>query len=150
MGFMGEDVPVTVNEVNLTQDGHPVEFNWSRPWGASSYITFEKGNYTVSFLAPLKDNNLQAVYKMPYNVTVSLPQEFRVDNPLIAGLSNGANVTRNPDNSTTIQWTKTYGFDCRFYSQAQQDLLFFFLQFMGILIFVLVVIPFIMSKREDS
>ena len=149
MGFMGEEVPLTVTEVNLTHDGIPAAFNWSRPWGAPSYISFDKGNYTVSYRAPLKDNNLEAVYQKPYNVTVDLPQEFRVDNPLLAGLSNGANVSRNSDNSTTIQWTKSYGFECRFYSPAQQDLLFFFLQFMGILVIVLVVIPFVMSKREE-
>lgn len=147
MGFMGEDIPVTVGDVNLTNDTMPVAFNWSRPWGAPSYITFEKGNYTISYTAPLKDNNLQAVFQKPYNVTVSLPQEFRVDNPLLAGLSNGANVTRNADNTTTIEWKRSYGFDCRFYSQGQQDLLFFFLQFMGILIVVLVVIPYILSRN---
>jgi hypothetical protein len=78
-----------------------------------------------------------------------LPQNFSVQNPLLAGISNGANVTRNADNSTTINWTKTYSFDLRFYSQSQQDLLFFFLQFMGILIFVLVVIPYLLSMRQE-
>ena len=147
---MGENVPVAVGNVQLRSGEVPVNVTWSRPWGAPSSISFKKGNYTVSFTAPLKDNTLQPVYQKPYNVTVTVPQEFRVDNPLLAGLSTGANVTRNADNSTTIQWTKSYGFECRFYSQGQQDILFFFLQFMAILIFVLVVIPLVLSRGGDN
>jgi hypothetical protein len=149
MGFMGEDVPLAVRDVQLFQENQPATFNSSNPWGAPASISFAKGNYTLSFIAPLKDNNLYASYQKPYNVSVMLPQNFSVQNPLLAGLSTGANVTRNPDNSTTISWIKTYSFDLRFYSQSQQDILFFFLQFMGILIVVLVVIPYILSMRQE-
>ena len=150
LGFMGEDVPLNVGAVQLLSGEEPVAFNWSRPWGAPSSISFEKGNYTVLFIAPLRDNTLQAAYKKPYNVTVTLPQELKVDNPVLAGLSTGANVTHNADNTTTVQWTKSYGFECRFYTQGQQDILFFFLQFMAILIFVLVVVPYVLSMRGEN
>lgn len=150
MGFMGEDVPLTVGDVELSRDGIPATFNWSRPWGAPSSISFAKGNYTVSFIAPLRDNNLKAVYTKPYNVSVTIPQNFSVQNPLLASLSNGANVTIHADNTTTVSWTKTFSFDLRFYSQGQQDLLFFFLQFMGILIVVLVIIPYFLSMKKDQ
>jgi hypothetical protein len=150
MGSMGEDVPLPVSNVTLTRGDQPVPFNWSRPWGAPSSISFAKGNYTLSFIAPLHDNDLKAFYLKPYNVSVRLPQNFSVQNPLLASLSNGANVTRNADNSTTIQWTKVTSFDCRFFTQSQQDLLFFFLQFMGILFVVLIVIPYVISMREEE
>jgi hypothetical protein len=150
MGFMGEEVPLAVGNVQLSCDGLPAPFNWSKPWGAPSSISFAKGNYTVSFTAPLRDNNLNVVYTKPYNASVMLPQNFSVTNPLLAGLSNGANVTHNADNTTTISWTKAYMFDLRFYSQSQQDLLYFFLQFMAILIVVLVVIPYILTIRKDA
>jgi hypothetical protein len=149
MGFMGEDVPLAVREVQLFQDDQPATFNSSTPWGAPASISFAKGNYTLSFIAPLRDNSLNVVYQKPYNISVMLPQNFSVQNPLLAGLSNGANVTRNPDNSTTISWTRTYSFDLRFYSQSQQDILIFFLQFMAILIVVLVVIPYVLSMRQE-
>ena len=150
MGFMGEDVPLAVGEVELSHDGEPAEFNWSRPWGAPSSIGFAKGNYTVSFTAPLRDNTLKAVYKKPYNVSVTIPQNFSVENPLLAGLSNGANVTRHTDNTTTVSWTNTPMFELRFYSPGQQDLLFIFFQFMAILTVVLVVIPYVLSFRKDQ
>ncbi len=149
MGFMGEDVPLAVGEVSLFRENGSAAFNWTRPFGAPSSITFEKGNYTITYVAALRDNDLKAAYQKPYNVTVHLPQEFRVDSPLLAGLSTGANVTRNADNTTTIQWTKSYGFECRFYTQGQQDLLFFFLQFMGIMVFVLVIIPYVLGRDKN-
>jgi hypothetical protein len=150
MGFMGEDVPLNVGEVQLFSNGHPAPYNWSKPWGAPSSISYPKGNYTISFIAPLKDNTLNAVFTKPYNVSVMLPQNFSVANPILAGVSNGANITNTPDNTTTITWTKAYTFELRFYSQSQQDILFFFLQFMGILVVVLVVIPYVLSMRQGN
>jgi hypothetical protein len=150
MGFMGEDVPFTAGDVQLFRDDQQADFNWSRPWGAPSSVSFTKGNYTISFIAPLRDNNLKTVFAKPYNVSVMLPQEFDIRNPLLAGLSNGANVTRQADNTTKVDWTNAYTFDIRFYSKSQQDILFFFLQFMGILIVVLVVIPYALMMRKDE
>jgi hypothetical protein len=150
-GFMGEEVPLAAGDVTLTdRDGLPAAFNWSRPWGAPSSISFDTGNYTVSFIAPLGNNNLKSIYKKPYNVSVTIPQNFSVQNPLLAGLSNGAHVTAHPDNSTTVTWNNTYLFDLRFYSQTQADILFIFFQFMAILVLVLVVIPYVISMRKDQ
>lgn len=150
VGFMGESVPVQVDEVQLSGNCSPCRYNWSRPWGGPAAIVFEKGNYTVSFLAPLRDNNLQAAYLRPYNVTVTLPQEFDVRNPLLAGLSQGANVTRHADNTTTVEWKKTPSFNVRFYTPEREELLWFFLQFMGILILVLVIIPYVLSMKKQE
>ena len=148
VGFMGENVPISVSDVRLMANGTPVEFNQSTPWGRPPVITFTKGNYTVSFIAPLHDNHLQGAFEKPYHVNVTIPQEFDVQNPLLAGLSTGANVTRFSDNSTLVQWNKSYAFDLRFYDETREQLLYFFLQFMGILIIVLVVIPYLMSRKN--
>jgi hypothetical protein len=149
-GFMGENVPIQVADVQLTGNCSPCQFNWSRPWGAPSAIEFPKGNYTVSYLAPLRDNTVQETFSRPYYVNVTIPQEFAVSNPLLAGISQGANVTRHDDNSTTVQWNKTVTFNVRFYDPWHEELLWFFLQFMGILILVLVIVPYILSiKKAD-
>jgi hypothetical protein len=150
IGFMGENVPITVGDVNLMANGSPVEFNNSIPWGRPHAITFAKGNYTVSYIAPLRDNHLQGVFEKPYHVNVTIPQEFDVRNPLLAGLSTGANVTRFSDNTTLVQWNGSYTFDLRFYDGTREQLLFFFLQFMGILVVVLVVIPYILSLKRSE
>ena len=148
IGIMGENVPMQVTDVELSGNCSPCRFNWSRPWGAPSSIEFEKGNYTVSYLAPLHDNNLQESFTQPYHVNVTISQEFDVRNPLLAAISQGANVTRHDDNTTTIQWNKTVMFDVRFYDPGREELLWFFLQFMGILALVLVVIPYILSMKK--
>lgn len=150
VGFMGERVPIQVTDVQLVGNCSPSRYNWTRPWGAPAAIVFEKGNYTVLYLAPLKDNNLQDAYIRPYNVNVTIPQEFDIRNPLLAGISQGANVTRHADNTTTIEWNKITAFNVRFYDSAHEELLWFFLQFMGILVLVLVVIPYIISSKKSE
>jgi hypothetical protein len=150
LGMMGENAPLTVGDVHLTSGGAPAEFNRSTPWGRPQAITFPKGNYTVSYIAPLKDNHLQGVFEKPYHVNVTIPQEFNVQNPLLAGLSTGANVTRFGDNTTLVQWNRSYSFDLRFYDETREQILYFFLQFMGILVVVLVVIPYFLTRKRSE
>ena len=150
IGFMGENVPVQVADVQLTGNCSPCQYNWSRPWGAPAEIEFGKGNYTISYLAPLHDNTLQGVFTRPYHVNVTIPQEFDVRNPLLAGISQGANVTRHTDNTTTVQWNVTNTFNVRFYDPGQEEIFWFFLQFMGILVLVLVVIPYVLSQKKTG
>ena len=147
---MGENVPVQVADIQLTGNCSPCQYNWSRPWGAPAAIVFEKGNYTVSYIAPLHDNTLQGVFIRPYRVNVTIPQEFDVRNPLLAGISQGANVTRYADNTTMVQWNETNTFNVRFYDPGQEEIFWFFLQFMGILVLVLVVIPYILSIKKTG
>jgi hypothetical protein len=152
VGLMGENVPVSVGEVILTGNCSPCRYNWSSPVLLSNRkeISFERGNYTVSYVAPLRDNHLQGSFEKPYYVNVAIPPEFDVQNPLLAGISMGANVTRHADNTTTVQWNRILSFDLRYYNQGQQDLLYFFLQFMGIFVLILVVIPYLISKKKDE
>lgn len=110
-------------------------------------MIFDRGNYTVSYVSPLRDNHLQVFYKSPYNVTITLPQEFDVRNPLLGGVSPGANITRFSDNSTKIQWNTTMSAGLRFYDPGRETLLYFFLQFMGI-IAVVMLVPFFISMRK--
>ncbi|PKG32071.1 MAG: hypothetical protein CW742_10075 [Methanoregula sp.] len=148
VGFMGEKVPLPVSNVTLTGDCTPCNFTWSRPWGAPSVIMFDKGNYTVSYLAPLSGNNLQGQFIRPYSVAVTIPGEFSVKNPLLAGMSQGANVTHHPDNTTSVRWEKTTVFNVRFYDQWHENMLWFFLQFMAILTVILVVVPYLLSMKK--
>ncbi len=150
-GLLGEPAPLTVGEIQLAGNCSPCRFNKTGPSFTSNVmaITFERGNYTVSYISPIRDNHLQASFKSPYHVNISLPQEFAVQNPLLAGISPGANVIRYPDNSTLIQWNKTLSVDLRFYDQGRESLLFFFLQFMAI-IAVVMLLPFLLTMRKQQ
>jgi hypothetical protein len=149
-GMLGEPTPIVVREVQLSGNCSPCQFNLTNPSFTSNSraITFERGNYTVSYIAPLRDNHLQAYFKSPYHVNITLPQEFSVQNPLLAGFSPGASVTRYPDNTTSIQWNTTLSVDLRFYDQGREELLYFFLQFLGIVAIVLL-LPFLITFRKD-
>ncbi|MDD1696146.1 MAG: DUF5803 family protein, partial [Methanoregula sp.] len=129
----------------------PCRFNLTNPSFSSNTraITFERGNYTVSYIAPLRDNHFQTYFMSPYHVNISLPQEFRVQNPLLSGFSPGASVTRYPDNTTKIQWNSTRSVDLRFYDEGREELLYFFLQFLVIIAIVLL-LPFLITFRKDT
>ena len=148
VGIMGENVPVQVTDVQLSGNCSPCTFNWSKPWGAPASITFAKGNYTVSYMAPLQDNTLQGTFDRQYQVNVTIPGEFDVRNPLLAGISQEGVATRHGDNTTTVQWNKTMTFNVRFYDTGHEELLWFFLQFMAILVVVLVVIPWLLTRKR--
>lgn len=112
-------------------------------------VTFAKGNYTISYMAPLRDNNLQDAFNAPYQMNVSLPKEFDVRNPLLAGLSFGANVTRNPDNTTNVRWDKATSFDLRFYDQGREQLLYLFGNFF-IIIAIVLLMPYLSTMRKKE
>ena len=148
--MLGENVPVSVSNVTLTaENGTTVDVNWTKPWSAPSSIVFPKGNYTVSYVAPLNNNQLQASFLSPYNVSVSLPAEYDVQNPFLAGLSPGANITRQADNSTLVSWNKAVSFNLRFYDQAREDLLYLFAEFMVILA-VILLMPFFLMRTPPG
>ena len=150
-GLLGEPSPLTVKDIQLSGNCSPCNYTLTGPSFTSNVqaITFEPGSYIVSFTSPLRDNHFQAFFKSPYHVTITLPQEFDVSNPLLAGISPGANVTRYPDNTTLIQWNKTQSVDLRFYDSGRETLLYFFLQFMGI-IAVVMLLPFLLTMRKQQ
>jgi len=150
-GMLGEPVPLTVSDVQLSGNCSPCQFNTTGPSFTSNFmaLTFEPGNYTVSYISPLRDNHLQASFKSPYQVNITLPQEFAVQNPLLAGISPGASVTRFADNTTLIQWNRTMSVDLRFYDMGRETLFYFFLQFMVILA-VVMLLPFLLTMKKKG
>jgi hypothetical protein len=146
IGVLGEHIPINVGGVQLSGSScSNCSFNWS----GMSKITFLEGNYTVSYVGPVRDSHIQAVYDNPYHVNITLPQEFDVRNPLLAGLSLGANVTRYSDNTTSIQWDNVTSVDVRFYDQGREQLLYLFGNF-WIVIAIVLLLPFLMTMRKKE
>ncbi|MEN6442473.1 MAG: DUF5803 family protein [Methanoregula sp.] len=149
VGMLGENVPLAVDGVRLfARNGSEIPFNRTTSWSSPSTITFDKGNYTVTYIAPLRDNHLQGAFDKPYNVSVRLPAEFDVRNPLLASMSLGANVTHRSDNTTYLVWNKTASFDLRFYDHNRESLLFMFGEF-WLIIAVVLLIPFLMIQKRQ-
>lgn len=149
VGFLGEKVAINVGNVNLSGNCSPCQFNWSKDWGRPPAITFLRGNYTVSYTAPLKDNTILAGFDDQYNVSVMLPAELDVRNPLLASISPGANVTRFADNATLIQWNKIRTFEIRFYDPWREQLLYLFGNF-WIIIAIALLLPFLLIMKKTE
>jgi len=114
--------------------------------GASS-INFMRGNYTISFTAPLQDFHLQAMFDEPHNVSVAIPEGFDVRNLLLAGISPGGRVQAGPDNTTSVIWNRTANIDLRFYDKDRETLLYMFGNF-WIIIAIVLLMPFILTMRR--
>jgi len=148
-GALGESIPITVGGVQLTGNCSPCQFNWSTSFAEPSTITFAEGNYTISYIGPLQNYDLQRTFDEPYNINVTLPAEFDVRDPLLAGLSPGANVTRYPDNMTVARWNNMTSFDLRFYDQERESLLFTFGMF-WIAIALILLVPFVLTWKKSG
>jgi hypothetical protein len=143
--MMGERIPQKVGNIEVTGNCSPCEFNVS---GISS-ITFARGNYTVLYTAPMRDYHLQAAFDSPYRVNVTLPQDFDVRNPLLAGISPGAVIIGEYDNTTTVMWNRTMSVDLRFYDNNREALLYMFGNFWVVIAIVLLV-PFLITVRRKG
>lgn len=142
-GMLGERVPIPVTNVSLTQAGINVSYTQEREG-----IRFEKGNYTVRYDARISGNSFQVQFSEPVQVTLVLPEKFRVDNPLLTSVQPaGSNITRN-ENKTVIRWDKARYIDIRFYDSNQESLLGIFGQF-WLIIAIMLLLPFIFSYRRQ-
>lgn len=143
--MMGERIPQKAGNIEVMGNCSPCEFNVS---GISS-ITFARGNYTVLYTAPMRDYHLQAAFDNPYRVNVTLPQDFDVRNPLLAGISPGAVIIGEYDNTTTVMWNRTMSVDLRFYDNNREALLYMFGNFWVVIAIVLLV-PFLITVRRKG
>ncbi len=145
LGVLGERVPVKAGNIGLAGNCSPCRFNTS---GAFA-LTFDKGNYTIFYTAPLRDFHFQAAFEKPYSVNVTLPEEFDVRNPLLAGISPGATIIGEYDNSTTVRWNRTTAVDLRFYDQNREALLYLFGNF-WVVIAIVLLMPFLLTMRRKE
>lgn len=143
--MLGERIPQKAGNIRVVGDCSPCPFNTS---GTSS-ITFPKGNYTILYTAAMRDYHLQTAFEHPYDVNVTLPSEFDVRNPLLAGMNPGAQITGNSDNTTTISWNRTMTIDLRFYDKNRESLLYLFGNF-WIVIAIVMLVPFLITMRRKE
>ncbi|MDH7491552.1 MAG: DUF5803 family protein [Methanolinea sp.] len=143
-GILGERVPVKVVDVALTGNCSPCTFSWR----GENTILFPKGNYTLTFQGPVRDNHFIAIYDRPHRVTIVLPAGFDVRNPALGMVSSGATVTDLPEGLTDISWNTTRIAEIRFYEKGREDLLYLFAN-IWIVIAIVMLVPFVLTWRKD-
>ncbi|WP_460373760.1 DUF5803 family protein [Methanocalculus sp. MC3] len=133
-GYLGEAVPISVREIRVMGVHGEVSYDEQR----NSVITFPEGDYIIAYEGDLDGNSFSALFKTPYNVTISLPGVYFVDNPLLGYVSQGGSVLVG-ENQTTILWESTRYAEIRFYDELRLFILSVFgtiwVVFMIILLF---------------
>lgn len=140
-GMLGEDVPMPVSAVSVGNGSGAVAFTEE----AYSAVSFpEKGNYTIRYTATIQDRFMQVAFHSPYNVTLYIPPEFDVRNPVL-GSTLGGRIEDSPDGGTFVVWNSTRYFECRFYDSFQEKALVIF-GTVWIAICLIFLIPFISQR----
>ena len=143
-GLLGEPVPVTVSDLSLFNATGPV--NYTEDF--SGTIRFPEGNYTIRYVAPLNANELTVLLADASTITVSLPEKYRVENPLLGSVSSGGAVNAT-GNGTTIVWENARSAQVRYYDAFQEQALLIFGTFwIGLVVIFLVPYLIVRWKKE--
>ena len=144
-GLLGERIPIKVNDVALSGECNPCEFAWS----GNSAITFPRGNYSLSFSGPVRENHFLTTFETPRKVSISLPPGLDVRNPALGMITPGGVVISGDDREITVTWNDTRTAEIRFYDEGRENLLYIFANF-WIIIAAVLLVPFLLTwkKRE--
>ncbi len=118
-------------------------FSWKR----ENAIEFQRGNYTLAFQGPVRDNHFVAVFDRPHQVSVVIPPGFDVRNPALGMVSSGARISELSEGGMHISWNATRIAEIRFYEEEREDLLYIFANF-WIIIAVIMLVPFLLTWRK--
>jgi hypothetical protein len=143
-GMLGERVPIPVTNISLFKDGINSSFKQEREG-----IRFPKGNYTVGFEGKLSGNAFQTQFAEFGEVTIILPDTYKVDNPLLTSIQPGGSRITRGTNQTIIRWDKARSLDIRFYDAGQEKLLSIFGQF-WLIIAVMLLLPYLFSRGRQG
>ena len=110
-------------------------------------IKFEQGNYTVAYDQAFDNHDFSVMMDKAHNITLRLPEEYSVSNPLLGSVSTGGTVNRT-DNYTEISWNMKRYAEARFYDSFQEKMLYAFGSF-WIVLFIIVLIPYLYARRKS-
>lgn len=142
-GMLGERLPLRVSEVMLSGDCDPCPFEWS----GNTAIIFERGNYSLSYQGPVRDNHFHATFESPRQISVFLPAGLDVRNPALGMISHGGTVLDSSEGGISVAWNSTRTAEIRFYDEGRENLLYIFANF-WIIIAVVMLIPFLLSMKK--
>lgn len=128
-GFLGEGAELKAENITLTAENGTVINGTGK---SAMELEFPKGNYTLTYTAPIDGNVVYARYLSPHNVTVYLPVGFSTDH-LILGTASSGGMTYTGDNipgsfsgatyGTVVVWTDTKEIQMRFYPDKYETYL---------------------------
>jgi hypothetical protein len=145
-GMLGERIPLTGK--NVTVSGACGE-NCTYTQKDRNIIAFDKGNVTVTYEAPIAENNLQLIFTEPSNITVTLPEGQDIKNPLLGRVSEGGKVSTENNTTTVIAFDRVRYVEVRFYDQTRERLLYIFGS-VWLTVAVVLLFPFLLMRRRQE
>ena len=110
------------------------------PKAANGVLTFPKGNYHLTFTAPIEGglfggNSLYLKYPAKFDVTVYLPDPYTTGH-LVLGKINDGGVVSHTDSGTVVTYTGIEKTTVPFYDKSREMLLYVFA---GVWVLVLII-----------
>lgn len=143
-GVLGEQIPAPVTSVRLYNATGNVSYQQDR-----TGITFQKGNYTISYQGTLRDDHLLLALPDLTSAEVHLPAVFDVRNPLIGQVSQGGRTSVDDQGVVSIVWDRTSYVEVRFYDQTRESILYIFANVWGVVAIVLLT-PYLLMRRRKG
>jgi hypothetical protein len=147
LGLLGERIPLAVDNISLSSANgtcDPCPFVQVPP----NQVTFDAGDYALSFDGAIHNNQLVADFETPSSVRVHIPEGLDVRNPLLGVVSPGGTITQDPA-GILISWNDTQMIESRFYDSFRETLLTSFLTFWAVIAVVLL-FPFLVMRRKQE
>ena len=140
-GILGEHIPLQVS--NLTVRNETGELNIKPDRGV---LSLPNGNYTIKYEVPVSGNTIQIMLPSPGNASIKIPHPYNIGNPLLTSIQPTGSVTERENNTTQVSWNEVRSVELRYYDEQQEHLLFLFGQF-WMIIAVLLLLPFFLTRR---
>jgi len=125
-GIFGDSKIKDVTNLQLLrEDGTPVT-----PKENNGTYTFEKGNYTLTFTAPIENNTIYSKYPAKFNVRIVLPEPYETGHVILGTVQNFGTVSKEGTN-TVVTYTDTDKIQVTFYENIRVSILYIFLGIWG-------------------
>ncbi|TAJ44215.1 hypothetical protein CUJ86_09335 [Methanofollis fontis] len=144
-GVLGEKIPLQTTNVSVSGDcGENCSFSWQD----RNTIAFSEGNVSIRYEAPIRQKNLQLLFEEPSSITINLPGEFDVSNPLLGRVSDGGEIAEE-NGTTIIHYEDTRFAEVRFYDPGQERLLLIFGS-IWLTVAVVLLVPYLLMRRRQG
>ncbi|MBP2144698.1 hypothetical protein J2129_000152 [Methanofollis sp. W23] len=143
-GHLGETLTLEVENVTVSGE---CGTNCTYTWENKNTVSFEQGNVTVGYEAEVKSRDLQVLMTEPSNITLTLPEDLMVSNPLLGWTSTGAEVKEEENGTTMVQWENTRYAEVRFYDSGQEQLLYIFGS-VWVAVAAVLLFPYLLLRRQ--
>jgi len=125
-GLFGDSAIKDVTNLKLVRsDGTVVT-----PKNNNGTYTFDKGNYTLTYTAPIENYTIYGKYPAKYNVKIIIPAPYDTGHVILGTVQNNGQITKEGTN-TVVTYKDTDKVQVTFYENIRVTILYIFLAVWG-------------------